>query len=60
MKASELVYMILDLAKANTSDDAYYTEDHILFLCKKFRAQPLCGYRTDSCGAIVTRGPPTV
>lgn len=38
MKASELVYMILDLAKANTSDDAYYTEDHILFLCKKFRA----------------------
>lgn len=29
-------------------------------VCKKCYAQPLCGYRTDSCGAIVTRGPPTV
>ena len=37
MKAKEIVYMILDELKVN-SDDAFYTEEHILFLCKKFRA----------------------
>ena len=29
-------------------------------VCNKRFAQPLCGYRADSCGAIVTRGPPSV
>lgn len=38
MKVSEIIYMVLDLAKAATSDDSYYTEDHVLFLCKKYRA----------------------
>ena len=28
-------------------------------VCKKSYAQPLCGFRADSCGANVTRGPPT-
>ena len=38
MKTSEIVYMVLDLAKASPSDDSYFTEDHALFLCKKYRA----------------------
>lgn len=38
MKTSEIVYMILDLAKAATSDDSFFTEDHVVFLCKKYRA----------------------
>ena len=38
MKVSELVYSILDLAKAATSDDSFFTEEHIIFLCKKYRA----------------------
>lgn len=38
MKTNELVYMVLDLAKAATSDDAFFTEEHVLFLCKKYRA----------------------
>jgi hypothetical protein len=29
-------------------------------VCKKFRAQPLCGFRTICCGTIITRGPPSV
>jgi hypothetical protein len=29
-------------------------------VCKEYRANPLCGYRADSYGAIVTRGPPAV
>jgi len=33
----EIVYMVLDLLKQH-SDDAYYTEEHILFLAKKMRA----------------------
>ncbi len=33
----ELVYMILDLLKER-SDDAYYTEEHIIFLVNKARA----------------------
>lgn len=38
MKTSEIVYMVLDLAKAATSDDSFFTEAHALFLCKKYRA----------------------
>lgn len=38
MKVKELVYMCLDLAKAATSNDSYYTEEHALFLCRKYRA----------------------
>ena len=38
MKAKEIVYMVLDLARAASSDDSYLTEDHALFLCKKYRA----------------------
>lgn len=33
----EIIYMTLDLLK-ESSDDAYYTEEHILFLATKFRA----------------------
>ena len=29
-------------------------------VCIKSYAQPLCGFRTNSCGNIVTRGPPTL
>ncbi len=38
MKVSEIIYMVLDLAKAATSDDSFYTEEHVVFLCKKYRA----------------------
>lgn len=38
MKANELVYAILDLAKNSTSDDNFYTVEHIIFLAKKYRA----------------------
>ena len=37
MKVKELTYMILDLLK-ESNDDAYYTEEHVIFLCKKYRA----------------------
>lgn len=30
--------MCLDLAKAATSDDSFFTEDHVFFLCRKYRA----------------------
>lgn len=33
----EIIYSVLDLLKLS-SDDAYYTEEHILFLAKKMRA----------------------
>ena len=33
----EIVYSVLDLMKMS-SDDAYYTEEHIIFLAKKMRA----------------------
>jgi hypothetical protein len=36
MKVKEIVYMILDLAKAATSDDSFFTEDHVIFLIKKY------------------------
>ena len=38
MKVKELVYAILDLAKAATSDDSFYTEEHVIFLAKKYRS----------------------
>jgi len=38
MKAKEIVYICLDLAKASASDDSFFTEDHVLFLLKKYRA----------------------
>lgn len=37
MKVKEIVYMILDLVK-QISDDSIYTEEHVLFLCKKYRS----------------------
>lgn len=37
MKVSELVYMVMDELKL-LSDDSVYTEEHIIFLCKKYRA----------------------
>lgn len=30
--------MVLDLSKAYTSDDSFFTEDHIIFLLKKYRS----------------------
>lgn len=38
MKVSEIIYSILDLCKLGGSDDQYITEEHILFLCKKYRS----------------------
>ena len=38
MLAKEIVYMVLDLCKLGGSDDVYITEEHVLFLCKKYRA----------------------
>lgn len=38
MLVKELVYSILDLAKAATSDDSYFEETFVLFLCKKYRS----------------------
>lgn len=38
MLVKEIVYMILDLAKAATSDDSFWTEDHVIFLLKKYRS----------------------
>jgi hypothetical protein len=38
MIVKELVYMCLDLAKAATSDDSFFTEDHVIFLLKKYRS----------------------
>lgn len=38
MKVSELVYSILDLCKISGSDDSFFTEEHIIFLIKKYRA----------------------
>ena len=38
MLVKEIVYMVLDLAKANTSDDSFFNEDHVLFPLKKYRS----------------------
>ena len=37
MLVKEIVYMCLDLLKQN-SDDAFYTEEHLIFLLQKYRA----------------------
>ena len=38
MKVAELVYSCLDLSKAATSDDSWITEEHVIFLLKKYRS----------------------
>lgn len=38
MLVKEIVYMVLDLAKAATSDDSYFNEDYVIFLLKKYRS----------------------
>lgn len=38
MLVKEIVYMCLDLAKAETSDDSFWTEEHVIFLLKKYRS----------------------
>lgn len=38
MLVKEIVYMCLDLAKAYTSDDSFFNEDHVIFLLKKYRS----------------------
>lgn len=38
MKVSELVYSCLDLSKAASSDDSWITEEHVVFLLKKYRS----------------------
>ena len=38
MTVAELIYEILDLCKLTGSDDSYITEEHVIFLCKKYRA----------------------
>jgi hypothetical protein len=38
MLVKEIVYMVLDLAKAATSDDSFWTEEHVIFLLKKYRS----------------------
>lgn len=38
MLVKELVYSVLDLCKAATSDNNFFTEEHVIFLCKKYRA----------------------
>ena len=35
-KYSEIVYAVLDLLK-ESADDAFYTEEHVIFLANKFR-----------------------
>lgn len=37
MTYSELVYMVMDELKLS-SDDSFYTHDHIIFLCTKYRS----------------------
>ena len=38
MLVKELIYSILDLCKLTGSDDSFITEEHVVFLCKKYRA----------------------
>lgn len=38
MKVKELVFMILDFCKLSSSDDAYITEEHVIFLIKRYRS----------------------
>lgn len=38
MLVKEITYMCLDLAKARTSDDSFFAEEHVIFLLKKYRS----------------------
>ena len=38
MKVKELVFMILDECKLSSSDDAYITPEHVIFLIKRYRS----------------------
>ena len=38
MLVKDLIYMIMDELKLTGSDDSFFTEEHIIFLCKKYRA----------------------
>lgn len=38
MLVKEITFMCLDLAKANSSDDSFWTEEHVIFLLKKYRS----------------------
>jgi len=38
MKVKDLVYMILDECKLSSSDDLFFTEDHVVFLIKRYRS----------------------
>lgn len=38
MLVKEIVYMVLDLAKAQTSDDSFFNDSHVIFLLKKYRS----------------------
>lgn len=38
MLVKEIVYACLDMAKAATSDDSFFTEEFVLFLLKKYRS----------------------
>lgn len=38
MLIREITFMVLDLAKAYTSDDSFFNESHVIFLLKKYRS----------------------
>lgn len=38
MKVKDLVYMILDECKLSSSDDSFITEEHVIFLIKRYRS----------------------
>lgn len=38
MLVREITFMVLDLAKAHTSDDSFFNESHVIFLLKKYRS----------------------
>ena len=38
MLVKDIVFMCLDLSKAYTSDDSFFTPEHVIFLLKKYRA----------------------
>jgi len=52
MKIKEIVYAVLDLAKSATSDDSFFTEEHVLFLLKKYRSFLLKKEQDKERGAI--------
>jgi len=55
MTYRQLVFMILDELKMS-SDDSYYTEDHIIFLANKFRAMILKREYSSSLRKYVSEG----